>query len=90
MSDGKVCKEWMSPKDLLDYLLNPNIPKNEAEHFAVRLIEKLEQKLKEKDTLITELHSQIEKLKEQMECRYSGECDYKSKKLTTEELIKLL
>ena len=49
-------------------------------------IQELEQKLSEANTLIKELHSQIEKLKEQMECRYSGECDYKAKTIEIKSL----
>ena len=54
---------------------------------AINGIEKLEQKLSEANTLITELHHQNDLLKKQMECRYSGECDYKAK---TIEQIKSL
>jgi len=56
-------------KDLLDYLLNPNIPKNEAEHFASGLIAKLQ---KENATLQAKIAELEEKYSQC--CADSGEC----------------
>jgi hypothetical protein len=33
----------------------------------------------ESDKLIAELHNQNEKMQEQMQCTYSGQCEYKAK-----------
>ena len=81
----KPCKA-IEPKDLADSLMNPNFPKSEREHYAVRVIEAADALAKEFEWVRQTVH-RAHHDGEMKDC-FMNTCDAANKALAAYEKLR--